>query len=96
MTFDELEKENAQLRSALTDCNHGLSDWARKLAPVCNFLGFQLDESKEVMAGKVALARVEEARVAQELSKARVALTTLEGLHANAMAEIAALRKERA
>lgn len=43
--FDMLEAENARLRAALSDCNHGLNSMATKLTVCGEILGFSADQS---------------------------------------------------
>jgi LDH2 family malate/lactate/ureidoglycolate dehydrogenase len=48
----ELREENHRLAAALTDCNHGFSQIALKLATVAHIIGFATDDELAVIRAK--------------------------------------------
>jgi len=54
-SFASLEAENARLRAALSDANHGLNAMATKLTICGALLGFSTDDSPDQIRAQVKL-----------------------------------------
>lgn len=53
--FADIEADNARLRAALSDANHGLNTMAMKLTICAGLLGFSADDSVEQIRAQVKM-----------------------------------------